>query len=406
MKGVFLIFDKSKKAIGILILLFVIFACNIVKADEINKTSIVSNVPANSVSKHTDNIHGKVIKVSSPSNTESNEIYNNIQVEVLSGKFKGKTITIQNYLGKQSSDQKNNIQNVIRSGDEVLISIEEDASGGIVNSYIYDMVRYKYIYILTFVFVILIVLVGGIKGLKSIITLAITGGAVMKFFVPMVLKGYNPITVSIAVCIVVIIVNLFILSGRSEKTLASIIGTTGGVLVAGLIAIFSNYILRVNGLTDDEIQVVIYTTKNMNFNFTGLLFAGIIMGALGAVMDVSMSIASAIKEIKEVRPNITRKELIKCGMNVGKDIMGTMANTLILAYAGGAMYVILMMVSYTTVISEIINQDIVAAEILKALAGSIGLIVTIPITAVVAAILMTRQSKTTITKKSEQSDLN
>ena len=281
----------------------------------------------------------------------------------------------------------------MRVGDEVLISMDEDSKGNITNAYIYDFERYKYLYKLAAVFMILMVIVGGMKGVKSIITLGITGAAVIKVLIPLVLKGYNPITVSIIICIFVIVVNLLIISGKNEKTLAAIIGTSGGVLIAGVIAIFSNHILRVHGLTDDEVQSVIYTTQNWNFNFTGLLFAGIIMGALGAVMDLSMSIASAMKEIKEVRPDISRKELIKSGMNVGKDIMGTMANTLILAYVGGAMYVMLMTISYTTVISEIINQDIIAAEILKALAGSIGLVFTIPITAIVTAVFITRSEK-------------
>jgi uncharacterized membrane protein len=117
------------------------------------------------------------------------------------------------------------------------------------------------------------------------------------------------------------------------------------------------------------------------------------MGALGAVMDVSMSIASAMQEIKEAKPDMNRKELIKSGMNVGKDIMGTMANTLILAYAGGAMYVMIMIAAYTKSFSTAINQDIIAAEILKALAGSIGLIFAIPITAIASAILITKYTQ-------------
>lgn len=386
----FKIFKRNKNIIIVLILFFIICTCTIAKANGSPKPNSNNNFNTAQTNNHTENVHGKVVKIylSNTKKDTNNEEYNNIDVKILSGKFKGQLITTQNYFNEKANDEKNNIQSLIRVGDEVLISIDEDPKGNIANAYIYDMVRYKYLYELVAVFMLLIIIVGGIKGLKSIITLGITGVAVIKIFIPLVLKGYNPITISIIICIFVIVLNLLLIGGMNKKTLAAIIGTSGGVLTAGIIAIFSNYILRINGLTDDEVQTVIYTTQNANFNFRGLLFAGIIMGALGAVMDVSMSIASAIKEIKEARPDISRKELLKSGMNVGKDIMGTMANTLILAYTGGAMYVMLMMVSYTTIISEIVNQDVVAAEILKALAGSIGLVVTIPITAIVASTLI------------------
>ncbi|AZV59097.1 YibE/F family protein [Clostridium sp. AWRP] len=238
--------------------------------------------------------------------------------------------------------------------------------------------------------IILLIAIGGLKGFKSVITLAITGIVVIKVLIPLILQGFNPMIVSIAICIFVTIVNLLIISGKNEKTLAAIIGTSGGVLIAGAIAFFSNSIMRLNGLTDDQMQSIIYTSQNANFNFSGLLFAGIIMGALGAVMDVSMSIASSIMEIKEVKPDMTMKELVKSGMNVGKDIMGTMANTLILAYVGGAMYIMIMIssYSYSTAISTALDQDIIASEVLKALAGSIGLIFAVPITAVITAFLI------------------
>ena len=251
-------------------------------------------------------------------------------------------------------------------------------------------------------FIISLAVIGGKKGLKSIITLIITGFMVIKVLIPLIIQGFNPTLVSSLICIFVIIVNLLIISGKNEKTLAAIIGTSGGVLIAGIIALLSNFIIRVNGLTDEEMQSIIYTSQNANFNFHGLLFAGIIMGALGAVMDVSMSIASSIKEIESAKPDMNLQELIRSGMNVGKDIMGTMANTLILAYVGGAMYIMIMVssYSYSTSISTAIDQDIIASEILKALAGSIGLVFAVPITAVVSAVLVKMHSnkKTEISK--------
>lgn len=384
-------FNKNKTTIVILVMFILFFSNTFAKANEVTQNN-KSSVNTSQSNDDTAPVHGKVIKIYSNSvKVDKNaERYSNVDVKILTGSLKGQVITVQNFVDGKINDEKSNTQGFAKLGDEVLINIDQDSNGKITSAYIYDIVRYKYLYELAAFFIILLVAVGGIKGAKSVVTLAITGFVVIKIFIPLVLAGFDPIKISVIICSFVIVVNLYIISGKNEKTLAAILGTSGGLLIAGAIGVFSNLILRVNGLTDEEIQTVIYTTQNSNFNFSGLLLAGILMGALGAVMDVSMSIASSMKEIKEARPEITRKELIKSGMNVGKDIMGTMANTLILAYAGGAMYIMIMISSYTKVLSEALNQDIIAAEVLKALAGSIGLILAIPITVIVSAILITR----------------
>ncbi|MFL0198251.1 YibE/F family protein [Clostridium sp. WILCCON 0269] len=340
-------------------------------------------------------VHGIVIKIHS-SGDKNSERFSNADVKIISGKLKGKIITVQNFVGGKIKDEESSTQSFAKVGDEVLINTDRyNEKGNTGGAYIYEIVRYKYLYKLGAFFIVSLVIIGGKKGFKSVITLIITGFMVIKVLIPLIIQGFNPTIVSSLICIFVIVVNLLIISGKNEKTLAAIIGTSGGVLIAGAIAILSNLIMRVNGLTDEEMQSIIYTAQNANFNFSGLLFAGIIMGALGAVMDVSMSIASSIKEIESAKPDMTVKELIKSGMNVGKDIMGTMANTLILAYVGGAMYIMIMVssYSYSTSISTAMDQDIIAAEILKALAGSIGLIFAVPITAVVAAVLVKRQRR-------------
>ncbi|MFC0904839.1 YibE/F family protein [Clostridium sp. MT-14] len=337
-------------------------------------------------------IHGMVVKIESQGDKNSQR-FSNVDVKIISGKLKGKTVTVQNFVGGKIKDENSSTQSFVKVGDEVLINVDKyDKSGNVKSAYIYEIVRYKYLYKLGIFFILLLIIIGGKKGLKSVITLAITGVMVLKVLIPLVIQGFDPVVVSSIICMFAIVVNLVIIGGKNEKTLAAIIGTSGGVLIAGIITMFSNSIIRVNGLTDDQMQSIIYTAQNSNFDFQGLLFAGIIMGALGAVMDVSISIASSVKEIEDAKPDITVRELIKSGMNVGKDIMGTMANTLILAYVGGAMYIMIMVssYSYSTSITTAIDQDVIASEILKALAGSIGLILAIPITTVAAALLVKR----------------
>ena len=187
-----------------------------------------------------------------------------------------------------------------------------------------------------------LVLFGGFKGIKAVITLGLTGLAVVKILLPLILQGKNPILVSVPVCAGIIAVTLIIISGFNKKTFSAIFGTTGGVLIAGGVAYFVGSVAKLTGLGNDEAQMLMFLPQQVNFDFKGLLFSGIILGALGAIMDVGMSIASAMHEIEAANPEISNKDLIKSGMNVGRDIMGTMSNTLILAYAGGSLHLMLL----------------------------------------------------------------
>ena len=233
-------------------------------------------------------------------------------------------------------------------------------------------------------FVAFLIIFGGIKGLKSIITLFLTGIAIVKILLPMILKGYDPILISLGICAAVTTITLIIISGFNKKTLCAIVGTTGGVVVAGIMALSMGSLAKLTGLGNEEAQMLLFLPQNIDFNFKGLLFAGIILGALGAVMDVGMSIASAMHEIEQTNPSILTKDLIKSGMNVGRDIMGTMSNTLILAYTGGSLHMMLLLMAHKIPFSEVINWDMIASEVVRALAGSIGLIFAIPITAIVS----------------------
>ena len=230
-----------------------------------------------------------------------------------------------------------------------------------------------------------LVIIGGKKGLKSVVTLIITVLAVVKVLIPLILAGYDPMMVSICICIVNIVVALLLISGFNKKTLCAAIGTSAGVIIAGIAAFVVGNMIQLNGLSSDEaIHIMLYSK---NIDFKGILFAGRIIGAMGAVMDVGMSIASSMSEIEQANPGMETMELINAGMNVGRDIMGTMADTLILAYVGSSLNIMLMFSTYEISFMEIISLDNIAAEIVRSLAGSIGLIFTVPITAAVAGFL-------------------
>jgi uncharacterized membrane protein len=273
----------------------------------------------------------------------------------------------------------------IAEGNEVLIYLEQNEEGEILNAYIAEIYRQKHLLYLLFIFLLSLAVFGGLKGIKTIVTLVITGLAVFSLLLPGLLAGYNPILLTVGICAGVTALTIIIISGIRKKSLAAIIGTTGGVAAAGIIAYIVGSASKLTGLGEQEAQMLMFIPQGTGFDFKGLLFAGIILGALGAVMDVGMSIASAMHEIKTVKPDIQTKDLIRAGMNVGRDIMGTMSNTLILAYAGTSLPLLLLFLANDIPFQDYINWDTIASEVVRALAGSIGLILTIPLTVMVSA---------------------
>lgn len=305
-----------------------------------------------------------------------------LDVKIKEGKHKDETIRAQNIIDPRLA---HNIS--VEKGDSVLVYINEDNRGKALDASIIGHSREMYLYILIGTFALLLIVVGALKGLKAIVTLTITIAIIIKILLPLILMGYNPLWVSIISCAAIITITLIIVSGPNRKTLSAIIGTSGGVIAAGAIAMFVGTLSKLTGLGDEEAQMLVFIPQQIELDFKGLLFAAILIGTLGAVMDVGMSIASSMNEIEKAKPDITSRQLIKSGMNIGRDIMGTMSNTLILAYTGGSLHLMLLLMAYDIPFIEIINQDIIATEVVRAISGSIGLVLSIPLTAVIAGTL-------------------
>ncbi len=348
------------------------------------------------VENEVDYSRAKVIKVLEESNkTNLNEdIESNTQLLemlIIKGPHKGEKVNAEYELNYNFSNKYNSIP--LKVGDEALLFIEENDAGEVETAYVAEIVRDKYLLYLIIGFIILLLIVGRWKGLKAIISLVITVFAVLKILLPAILNGWDPVIVSVLICIGVICISMLIISGFNRKTYSAVIGTVGGVIVAGLIALLIGTLAKLTGLGNEEANMLMFIPHDVYFDFKGLLFAGIIIGTMGATMDVGMSIASAMNEIKENSPQIKKSDLIKAGMNVGKDTMATMANTLILAYVGGSLHLLLLLLAYETPFSHVINWDMIASEILRAIAGSIGIIFAIPITALASGFIEERFSR-------------
>lgn len=333
---------------------------------------------------------GKVLEVISEEKQESGgglELTLQIlKVKITNGPFKGETIEVNNLLEATSAY---NIE--VNEGDQIFFIPEFDQEANIVNAYVTELVRDKYLIIITILFSIILIIIGKLKGLKAVITLSITAVAVVKILLPLILKGYNPILISVAITIAIAIITLLIISGINRKTLSTIIGTSSGILIGGILALIFGNLSNLTGLGSEEARMLAYIPQNISFNFRGILFSGIILASLGAVMDVSMSISSSMFEIAKADPTIRKNNLISAGMNVGRDIIGTMSNTLILVYIGSSVPLMLLFLAYDIKFIEIINKDIIASEIIRALSGSIGLILAIPITVLISASMFDRK---------------
>ncbi|EJO5348977.1 YibE/F family protein [Clostridium botulinum] len=364
---------------------FVIFICAILI---FSLNSIVSAEDNNGVSSYTP-VRGKVLKVikeyeeTQGQGNESEKLkVQDLQIEILEGDYKGKKVSIDNHV----SPSKQN-GTLYENNDEVLLILEPGKNGELSSISIYQFARHKYLKNFLIFFCIIMVLIGRWKGIKSLLTLGITIFFIVNVFLKYILKGYNPFIVSIFVCICITTITFIIVSGINRKTISSIVGTTGGVIVAELIAIFVGNLCKVNAISSEEAQVLLYSNLENPLNFKNIFFATVLIGALGAVMDVSMSIASSMSEIRQANRNISTAKLMKSGMNIGRDIMGTMSNTLVLAYASGATFLILSCMANGVTLLDMINQDMIACEIIKTLSGSIGLIFTIPFTVIISGML-------------------
>ncbi len=322
-----------------------------------------------------------------------------VKIEIIEGDYIGEEF-VTNYV--LTYDIAGKIQAYeLDVGDKVLVQLTEDQEGNIVAT-VQDVAREKYIIAMFVIFLLSVVLVGGKQGVKAVLGLFATIVIIYLVLIKGVFIGKDAVIYSIASIVLTIVATFLIIGGWNKKILTAALGTIGGVLSAGIMALIFSKLAKMTGASEDAIQLTI-NIANINFEFRELLFSGIIISALGACMDVGMSIASSLDEIKMKNPEITWQELFKSGMNIGRDVIGTMTNTLILAYVGGSLTLILLFMASELSILEILNKETIAEQVISALAGSMGVVYTVPITSFVYSLLNKDQ---VIYKKVSDNKLN
>ncbi len=313
-----------------------------------------------------------------------------LEVRITSGQYRGTVCEANNMAGYLYGAQ-------CEVGTKVIVQLSEYQGDFSANVYNYD--RGMTLYILIGLFLIVLCVIGGKKGVMSAASLIFTFACIIFLYVPMMYLGYSPFLAATLVVILTTLVTMYFIGGFSVKTACSVLGTIAGVVVAGLIAMIFGNLAHISGWNVSEIETMILIGQNSQLQIGGMLFSGILIASLGAVMDVSMSVASTINEIYIHNPNLTAKQLFTAGIHVGQDMMGTMSNTLILAFTGGSINTLMIIYAYSMPYLQVINMYDIGIEILQGISGTLGVILTVPFVSVISAIWMTRR-KTKIPEKS------
>ena len=308
-----------------------------------------------------------------------------LELRILSGEHKDEIMTVTNYMSA--------LFNVdVQQGGRIIVRIMTDENG----SYYASVFNYDRGIVLggfLLVFFVLLAALGGKKGLGALAGLLLTLGCIWFILIPCLLRGVPAIPVTIAVSAVSAAAGLIFLNGYSKKTFCAVCGCVGGVLVSGIAAAVVGILSPMNGFNMQEAENLILYGADQGLKVSGLLVCGVLISALGAVMDVALGIASSVWEMREQNPDASVGSLFRSGMQIGKDAMGTMANTLILAFAGSSLNMLILVQTYNIPFLQLINTDYIALEVVQSVAGSIGILLTVPLVAFISAQLMAHSRK-------------
>lgn len=305
------------------------------------------------------------------------------QMKLLSGPYRGKTIETINYVTRTTP-----LEGTV--GTRYIVGSYD----GFITSSIMSYERSGIIMVLAALFVFLVVLYGRAKGAASIAALVITLLNVVFLFMPMLINGVPAILAAIVVVLLSTLYTMVVLNGLCKKSLIATACCTGCTAFAGLLAWLTGIVGNITTLSTPEVEQLLFVTEYTDFRIDNLLTAGILIASMGAVMDTCMSLVSSLFELKAQNPDMTAAQLRRSGMNIGRDIMGTMTNTLILAFVGSSLNLVVIYYMYCTPAISLINSDFILVEALKGLVSSIAVVLSIPAATMVTAIALGKPGRT------------
>ncbi|SHO57316.1 YibE/F family protein [Vibrio quintilis] len=293
--------------------------------------------------------------------------------KILEGAEKGKEVRITNPLSRQ-----HNVY--VQAGDHFIMMIRLKKDGQ-PYYWAFNHKRSPAIYAMLTIFLLLLLSFGKKEGLNSVVSLYFTAALITGVLIPAIFAGWNPVLLTIVLMGLKIVVNYILVCGYNHKSFCAMIGTLLGVIAAGAFSQIFGEMAHLSGIYLDKGEDIVYLTTAHPVQIRWLMFTAIMISALGAVMDVAISISSSYHELSQADPTLTPAQLRKASMNIGRDIMGTMTNTLILAIAGGSLTTMMMVWGFNMPVIQFINTPLVTMAVVHGLAGSIGIVLTIPLTA-------------------------
>lgn len=307
-----------------------------------------------------------------------------LEIRILTGDHQDEIMALTNYMSA--------LFNVdLDKGDNIIVRIMTDEDGAYYAT-VFNYDRGIVIGGFVLVFFVLLAALGGKKGIGALLGLVFTLACVWYILIPALIRGLPIIAVTVIIIAITSAGALILLNGLSQKTACAIAGCIIGVVTAGVVAAIVGYITPMNGFNMPEAENLILYGAEKGLKISGLLVCGVLISALGAVMDVALGIASSVNELKAQNPAAGVRELFRSGMNIGRDAMGTMANTLILAFAGSSLNMLILVQTYDIPFRQLINTDYICIEIIQSIAGAAGILLTVPIVAFISARVMARRA--------------
>ena len=303
-----------------------------------------------------------------------------LEIRIRTGAHKDEIMTLTNNMSA--------LFNVdLQEGDSIVVRIMTDEDGAYYAS-LFNYDRGSVLGVFVLLFFVLLAVLGGKKGIGALLGLLFTLGCIWFILIPCLIRGISAIGVTIGIVAVTAAGALLLLNGCSRKTLCAVLGCVTGVVTAGAIAAAVGAITPMDGFNMPEAENLLLYGADKGMKIRGLLVCGVLISALGAVMDVALGIASSVWELREQNPALTARELFYSGLRIGRDAMGTMANTLILAFAGSSLNMLILVQTYDIPFLQLVNTDYICIEIIQSIAGAMGILLTVPIVAFISARLM------------------
>ena len=366
---------SRKKVVRYLIyLLFVcVFAVFVFKLNQVEKTELVVRTgqtfeKAEVTEILQDNLDSNGTRVGEQK----------VRVKMLTGARKGEELDITSSSGYLFGA-------TCKVGMKVIVM--QSVAGETTIASVYSQDREWVIYIFALLYLLALCVIGGKQGIKGCLGLIFTFFCVIFVYLPLVYLRFSPFWAAVFICFLTTLVTMYLIGGPTKKTCAATLGTLAGVVLAGLSAWCFSKAYGISGYNVSDIETLMTLWNTNRIQVGGLLFSGLLISCLGAVMDVAMSISSAIDEIYKQNNSLTRKELFKAGMRVGRDMMGTDSNTLILAFAGSSVSTLLLDYAYDLPYQQIINSNNIGIAIMQGLAGSFGIVLSVPLTVLICTVL-------------------